>query len=149
MTRWPATPDYPQIWFLGFILLIWLIGRLGLPAPDIMVPLGWLLVLAGLALMIWAARDFRRHRTTINPHGQPERLLTTGPFAVSRNPIYLADSFVLAGLALAWQALPGLLLIPLFVWIITQRFILQEEARLRAGFPDSYPAYTARVRRWL
>lgn len=149
MTDWPRSPDYPPIWLAGFIAATLAIGWLWPAGPGFLVLPGWLLVGASLALMVWAALYFRRARTTINPHGQPGTLITGGPFALSRNPIYLADAILLLGLSLACRALPALILIPVFMAIITRRFILPEEARLTAAFPASFPAYAARVRRWL
>ena len=147
--RWPLTVDYPPIWTLGFALAIWLIGRVLPSGAALFVALGWLLVLASFALMLWAVRHFRRANTTVNPHGQPSALVTTGPFRLSRNPIYLGDALLLVGLCLAFRALPALILIPLFVWIINRRFIGPEEARLTAAFPRDYAEYASRTRRWL
>ncbi|WP_157994749.1 methyltransferase family protein [Paracoccus tegillarcae] len=147
--EWPITLDYPQIWLPVFALAIWLIGRVLPSGADLFVALGWLLVLAALALMVWSAQHFRLARTSINPHGQPDALITGGPFRFSRNPIYLADAMILIGFCLAWRALPTLILIPVFVWLINRRYIVKEEARLTAAFPETYPAYTQRVRRWL
>lgn len=149
MSSWRISADYPPLWLLVFSVGTWIIGRVLPSGADLLVAVGWLLVLAGLALMAWASVHFRRARTTINPHGQPASLITGGPFQLSRNPIYLADAMVLAGFCLAWRALPALVLVPVFIWIINRRFIIPEEARLTAAFPDAYPAYQARVRRWL
>lgn len=146
---WPLTLDYPPIWTAGFAAVIWLSGRWPGAGPGFLVLPGWLIVLAALGLMAWAAMYFRQMQTSINPHGQPAALITGGPFALSRNPIYLADALVLVGLALVCRALPALILIPVFAAIISHRFIQPEEARLTAAFPGSYPAYAARVRRWL
>lgn len=149
MPDWPLTADYPPVWVLVFAIGIWIIGRLLPSGADLLVALGWLMVLASLALMLWAVRHFRRAKTTVNPHGQPQRLITGGPFRLSRNPIYLGDAALLTGLCLAWRALPALILIPVFVAIINRRFIAPEEARLSAAFPDAYPTYARRTRRWL
>lgn len=146
---WPLSADYPPVWTLAFAIAIWFIGRVLPSGADLFVLLGWLLVLAAFALMLWAVVQFRRADTTVNPHGAPARLITGGPFRFSRNPIYLGDAALLVGLCLAFRALPALILIPLFVWIINRRFILPEEARLTAAFPQEYPDYTRRTRRWL
>ncbi len=146
---WPVSADYPPVWTLGFAVAIWLIGHALRSGAALFVALGWLLVLAAFALMLWAVMHFRRANTTVNPHGQPARLITGGPFRFSRNPIYLGDALLLVGLCLAFRALPALVLIPLFVWIINRRFIGPEEARLTAAFPQDYPEYASSTRRWL
>ena len=92
---------------------------------------------------------FLRHRTPIEPHNTPNALISTGPFAITRNPIYVAMALMLAGWALWSGVVLGLVLVPLFRWIITRRFILDEEARLRAAFGPDADAYIANTRRWI
>ena len=41
-----------------------------------------------------------RHRTTVNPYKAAAVLVTTGPFRISRNPIYVSDWLVYAGVML-------------------------------------------------
>ena len=147
--EWHRTADYPQVWFLGLCLLIWIAGRIFPVDTGIFATLGWILLIAGLALMGWAPIHFRRARTSISPYGQPSALITGGPFRLSRNPIYLADAMVLAGLCLAAQAPYALILLPLFIWLITTRFIRREEARLAETFPQDFAAYCRQTRRWL
>lgn len=143
------TLDYPPVWLAGFAALAWGVGRLlPMPFPGAR-PLGWLLVAAALALMLAAAAQMLARRTTLDPHGQPSALVTGGVYRLSRNPIYLADAALLAGLALLWQAPLALVLVPVFAAVITRRFIVPEEARLAARFPDAFPAFAARTRRWL
>jgi Putative protein-S-isoprenylcysteine methyltransferase len=77
--------------------------------------LGGLLVGAGLVLMLLAVAEMRRRKTTVIPHLEADALVTTGVFSRSRNPIYLGDALVLAGLALRWDAPVALLLVPLFM----------------------------------
>nr|WP_229583417.1 methyltransferase [Paracoccus sp. S-4012] len=144
------TLDYPPVWLAGFAALGWVAGRVW----PVMVPgqktLGWVLVAGGLALMAAAAVQMLARRTTLDPHGAPSGLVTGGVFRLTRNPIYLADALLLAGLCLAFAAPhAALLLVPAFVAVITARFIRAEEARLAAAFPDAFPAFRARTRRWL
>lgn len=149
MRDWPLSLDYPPLWTLAFAVAIWIIGRILPSGADLFVALGWLTVLASVALMLWAVVHFRRAGTTVNPHGQPARLITGGPFRFSRNPIYLGDAALLVGLCLGFRALPALILIPLFIRVINRRFIAPEEARLAAAFPQDYAEYATRTRRWL
>jgi protein-S-isoprenylcysteine O-methyltransferase Ste14 len=75
-------------------------------------------------------------------------MIRTGIYALSRNPIYLADAMILAGVALRLDA-ASLILVPVFVAVIRVRFIEGEEAVMRARFGAEYAAYAARVRRWI
>ena len=82
------------------------------------------------------------------PRETPVAMIDSGIYRLSRNPIYLADTLFLAGAALWWDA-ASLLLVPLFVMIITRRFILGEESGLRAVFGATFDRYAAQTRRWL
>jgi protein-S-isoprenylcysteine O-methyltransferase Ste14 len=112
--------------------------------------MGTALCMAGFGIMTWAALVMMRHRTTVDPHGSPTALVTSGPFRWSRNPIYLGDAFVLTGFCLLFGAWP---LAPLLVWafgcVITIRFIRPEEARLKTRFPDQFTTFSARTGRWI
>jgi len=110
---------------------------------------GGLLVGGGLVLVALAFAEFRRHKTTVIPHREADRLIQTGIFRRSRNPIYLADVLVLAGLILRWDAVLSLVLIPAFMALIEKRFIRGEEIRIRQEFGAAFDSYAARVRRWL
>jgi len=141
--------DIPPLWLALFALASWGIGRLvPLPLPFGR-ELGAGLIAAGLLLMAVAAAQMARHRTTVIPRRRPATLVTGGVFAFSRNPIYLADAIVLAGLCLWWAAPLALVLVPVFMAFITRRYIRAEEAWIRAAFGADYSAYCARTRRWL
>ena len=88
-------------------------------------------------------------RTTVIPRRNPAALVTGGVFRLTRNPIYLGDAALLTGAILWWDAPAALPLVPAFVWLITRRFIRDEEARLRAAFGADFDRWAARVRRWL
>ncbi len=141
--------DIPPLWLVLFALASWAIGRLApLPLPFGRA-LGGGLIGAGLLLMVAAAAQMALHRTTVIPRRRPAALVTGGVFALSRNPIYLADAIVLAGLDLWWGASLALPLVPVFMAFIARRFIRAEEAWIGAAFGADYRAYCARTRRWL
>ena len=142
--------DLPPVWLGLFVALGWVqatrfpLGSFGAAGDWI----GALLVGAGLALAVAAAVEFRRARTTIIPHEEPSAIVTSGVYRFSRNPIYLGDALILAGLGLRWDSVLALVLVPVFVAVITARFIRSEETRLRARFGAEFEAWAARVRRW-
>lgn len=143
-----ALIDTPPVWLALCILLAWMQAR-WLPVWPAPAPWpGAAMVAAGAGLFLWAGVQFRRHHTSIVPRETPAALLTTGPYAFSRNPIYLADALILTGLVLRWDA-GALPLVPAFVALITRRFIHGEEAVCRAAFGADWAAYAARTRRWL
>ncbi|MBF9030147.1 isoprenylcysteine carboxylmethyltransferase family protein [Rhodobacterales bacterium HKCCE3408] len=132
--------------------LAWLFARylpLVTVAGPVLRAVGIVIALAGVVLIGWSAYWFRRRRTKIEPHHDPLALIVEGPFRLSRNPIYLGMLAILTGQVLWLGALPGLLLPPLFFDILTRRFVLPEEARLRDGFGPAARRYMERTRRWL
>ncbi|MFV2035705.1 MAG: isoprenylcysteine carboxylmethyltransferase family protein [Halocynthiibacter sp.] len=143
--------DIPPVWLVGFVALAYLQVQF-LPGPGLGGAwadfVGGLAVGAGALLTALAVREFRRHRTTIHPHGDESALITSGIFRRSRNPIYLADLLILAGLIFFWDAVWSLPLIPLFFWILQRRFVEPEENGLRKKFRMRYAAYTRKTRRW-
>lgn len=141
--------DYPPVWLLAHMAVAWFMAEVWAPLGSWGLWPGRALIALGIALMIWSAVAFRRARTTIVPHREPSALVETGPYARSRNPIYLADLAILAG----WAILLGtpaalLLLAPLYMVLLT-RFVLREEAVLSDRLGARYARYRARVPRWL
>ncbi|HUS25564.1 MAG TPA: isoprenylcysteine carboxylmethyltransferase family protein [Candidatus Binatia bacterium] len=125
-------------------------ASLSLPA-DVRVDAALITGVVGLAVMLAAVWSFRRDQTTINPMRPQEssKLVSTGVFALTRNPMYLGMTLLLvawaAYLATAWALLGPVL----FVAYITRFQILPEERALSGLFGSSFAAYMARVRRWL
>lgn len=143
--------DLPPVWLAVFLALGWIVAdRLPMGGGGAWSDLlGGLLVGGGVLLMVLAASEMRRAKTTIIPHRSPDALVTSGIFRRSRNPIYLGDALILTGMLVFWSAWPALLLVPLFGWLITDRFIAPEEARLRDSFGAAYDRYAETVRRWV
>jgi protein-S-isoprenylcysteine O-methyltransferase Ste14 len=110
---------------------------------------GVLLVLAGIVLMVWAALEFRRHRTSIRPDRGSDALLLAGPYAFSRNPIYLGEAIAMIGGAIVLNKLWLLLVVPLFVLLVDRLAIRREETYLERRFGAPYVDYLLRVRRWI
>lgn len=143
--------DWPPVWALGGLALIAFLGWVGLPwGFGIYGPgLGLACLIVGLWLMASAVWQMRRARTTVNPRGEPTALVTEGVFAISRNPIYLGDTFVLLAASFWFDAILGLGVVVAFVLVVTERFIKVEEDRLGAAFGDEAAAWFLRTRRWL
>jgi len=104
---------------------------------------GWPLLLAGLWLGTWAVRaaaaaDLQR----------PDQLLDSGPYAIGRNPMYVAWTLGYVGVALVAGTAWPLLLLPV-VLMVTQVVVRREERSLERRFGDAYRNYKASVRRYL
>ncbi len=143
--------DLPPVWLAIFAATSWAFARIlppsGLGASGLWA--GRVLILLGLVLFALALTEFRRHRTTVIPHKGASALVTSGIYRLSRNPIYLGDALILAGLCLAWDCLPALALVPAFMFLISNRFIRPEEDRLRTAFGPDFDTWATRTRRWI
>jgi protein-S-isoprenylcysteine O-methyltransferase Ste14 len=114
-------------------------------------PIALLILISGLLLMSVATLQFARAKTTVNPM-RPARtssIVSTGIFAVTRNPIYLGDIFVLIAWALWLGSITGLVVVPLFIAYINHFQIKPEEQALLKKFGPAYQGYLAKVRRWV
>ena len=133
---------------------MWAVDRL-LPLTRItsalLQPLSMALLAVGLLLMLSAAASLVLSRTTINPlrPDNASRLITSGVFTVSRNPIYLGDLLLLAAWAVWLGNAINAVWLGAFVWYIQRFQIEPEERALTRLFGERYRAYCANVRRWL
>jgi len=142
--------DLPPGWLALHALAAW---GLSYVSPLVFGGVGdWsgrLLIGLGAGITAVAALQMARHRTTIIPRRDPSSMVTTGLFAVSRNPIYLADLLILLGAILWLDSVLALPLVVVFPWLIQTRFIRDEEARLTLAFGPEFDLWAARTRRWL
>ena len=86
---------------------------------------------------------------SIKPYQVPEHLVTGGLFAHSRNPVYASMILGLAGIFVVLGTLTPALVVPVFAYLISVRFIALEERLLEDRFGDAYRDYAGRVRRWI
>jgi protein-S-isoprenylcysteine O-methyltransferase Ste14 len=142
----------PPVYFLVALLLMTFFHRIAPGAYLIQEPYSYGgIVLIGLALglIVWAAFLFRRAGTNIRPYLPATALVVSGPYKFTRNPMYLGMAGVLLGTAVFMGSLTPFVVIPGFMALISERFIVPEEAKLEAAFGRRYLDYKARVRRWL
>jgi protein-S-isoprenylcysteine O-methyltransferase Ste14 len=110
---------------------------------------GWALVAFFAGWNAWCLVLFERHRTGLLP-GQPTtQLVDTGPFARSRNPLYVGLVALYLGISLLVPSVWSLVLLPVGVAALEWGAIRPEERYLRERFGPAYDAYCRRVRRWL
>ena len=121
-----------------------------LAIPNVWVRnIGGLVVGMGVALDLWAILTMRRANTNILPHRAADRLVTWGPFAFTRNPIYVGNTLVMLGAGFwfgnLWFVLFGLV----GAFVVDRLAIRREELHLAALFGDRWMEYSSRVPRWL
>nr|WP_239113369.1 isoprenylcysteine carboxylmethyltransferase family protein [Shimia biformata] len=101
------------------------------------------------ALAISGDRAFKAAGTNVDPRQAALTLVRTGPFRVTRNPMYLGMVLLQLGLALTFS-LDWALLGAVCVWLILHfGVVLREEAYLVSRFGDAYRDYLSETRRWL
>jgi protein-S-isoprenylcysteine O-methyltransferase Ste14 len=147
----PRRVNPPHYFFMALVAIAALAW---VPVGDPVMPppwrwLGVLPLALGALSAIAAAGRFARAGTNIVPLTRSTALVTDGPFARSRNPMYLGMTLVLAGIAWLSNAWLPWLVVPAFVLVLTLRFIRHEERLMEATFGDAYRDYRARVRRWI
>jgi len=57
--------------------------------------LGLMCLFCSVGLIVWSAKELKKNETTILPDGEPEKIVTSGPFTYTRNPIYLGMTGIL------------------------------------------------------
>lgn len=151
----PNTIPWPPLLYAGAALLAlglhWL-APLPWPGGAVAASLavaGLFLMAAGIALDLATALAFRRHRTTVLPHRGATRLITDGPFRYSRNPIYVANTLLVAGGGLV-SGIAWLIPAAFAAAVATRKMAIErEEAHLALRFGEDWRAYAARTPRWL
>ena len=118
----------------------------GLPAAA--VPVGVVLVAFFAVWNGWSLYLFRRHRTGLLPGQATQAMILEGPYARSRNPLYLGLLVLYLGLALLAPSVWALLLFPVAVVLVDWGAVRPEERFLRQRFGPAYDEYAGAVRRW-
>ena len=148
----PRGPLVPPVYLLaGLAVMIAL--HFWLPLWEFGAPgarwVGIAIAALGIAVVLWAAWLFNRSKTGVVPFSPTTFLVLGGPYRVTRNPMYVGMALVLLGAAVFLASLAPFIVLPLFVLLINNRFILAEEAMLEEVFGQAYLDYKGKVRRWL
>lgn len=106
--------------------------------------IGWTLLLMGLLLALWAATVFN-----LMDFEKPTAIITTGPYAFSRNPMYVAWTLIYLALTLLVNTPWLIALFPVPLLIMHFIYIRSEEHQLEQKFGEEYRQYCARVRRYV
>lgn len=152
LTRRPSTVPWPPILLAAAVLGALVLGEFApvawpgiddWPARAVGIALG----MGGFALTVWAVMTLTRAKTAVLPHHGASHLVTSGPFAWRRNPIYLGDILMLLGAAELTKNIWFVIMATAFGGLVTWLAILPEERHLEAKFGDAWRDYAARTRR--
>jgi protein-S-isoprenylcysteine O-methyltransferase Ste14 len=105
---------------------------------------------AGLVVLALTVREFYvAGRGTLAPWSPPRRLVTTGLYRYSRNPMYVGVLLILCGWAIGLRSWPLAIYAAGVAIAVHLRVLLHEEPFLARAHPDEWRAYRARVGRWV
>jgi protein-S-isoprenylcysteine O-methyltransferase Ste14 len=147
----PGVVAPPPVIYLGMLGISYLIHRiwpLQITPAAIVETVGAALIFVGLCGIAWSSHTMRRAHTNMNPYKPALNLITAGPFAYSRNPIYAAMAAIYLGMGFAINSLWPFILFPPLIEIMKWGVISREEQYLEKKFGASYKDYCSKVRRW-
>ena len=141
----------PPIVYIAAILLGFMMGRfwqMQFPFDDASKPAAGLFFLIGLVLLHSTQREFRRANTPI-PGNRPTRaLVVSGPFRLSRNPMYLAFALIHLAVAFWIQSVWIVITLVIATLVISKIMIPREERYMKARFGCDYITYQSTTGRW-
>src|SRR5262245_6934094 len=142
----------PQLVYLASLVTGSLL-LLAMPLPfvprTLAAPLGVPVVVVAIVLFAWAAKEFRAAGTPVPARKPTTAIVRTGPYRLSRNPIYLAFSLLQLGIAIWANSLWLIATLVAAVSLMHCVVIPREERYLERRFGAVYLDYKASVRRWV
>jgi len=116
---------------------------------KLLTPVGFVIFILGAGLAAWGWLIFHRARTTRVPGEASTTLVTSGPYRLMRNPMYVGLSVAYIGEAAILHQIVPVVLLPLTIAYLNRVVIPVEEERLHTVFGAQYEQYQNDVRRWL
>ncbi len=110
---------------------------------------GWPLVVAGVLLLAWSVRTMFRAGVDPDPNEPTSAIVATGPYALSRNPIYVSFNVVYVGIAFIVNTVWPIAVLPVGIALLYHGVIARDERYLERVFGDEYLKYKVRVRCWI
>ena len=141
-------PLYYVVGFLAGIALE-LAFSTSWPSAPVRIAVAVFAAGAWLALDGAAMLNFRRAGTSMVPMNPTTALVTSGPYRLTRNPMYLGMAFLYVALAFAFGVMWALVFLPAVLVVVDRFVIVREEPYLERKFGQAYREYRSRVRRWL
>ena len=143
---------HPPVLLVIHIFVAWLVGRVvvfPIQVSPMFSNVGLGLAGLGFLLGVLSLYEFRKACTTVNPHRAVRNIVSSGIYRFTRNPIYLGMVCMLSGFPLTFGNVWGIVLTPMFIFLMNKLVIEHEEAYLEKKFGEAYTGYKSRVRRWL
>ena len=154
-SRGPGAPVPPTLIFVvGFLAGLWWDGQSPWPiqtagSSTVRLAVGTGVCAFGLWLFGEGLMTFARLRTGIMLQRAATRVVTSGPYQWSRNPMYVSFVAIYLGGALIANTVWPMILLPVVITALAFFVIDREERYMRRTFRSEYDAYCRRVQRWL
>ena len=159
--RWLALALSPVVWLALPAVhagIPWILSHLGPRygwadgGPSGWNLLGYVSVAVGVVLLAWimvfGLSQYRNLPERVPIDWSPALLMTGGPYAYSRHPMYIGELALWLGLAVLYGS-PAALAGFAVMFAVMRRLVVREEIGLEAAFGDPYRRYKARVPRWI
>lgn len=149
--HFPWPPVFYVAGIVASVLLSWLLPLpwIGEPLAGMLFVAGILLAVAAVALVVTAIHTMHKAKTSVRLDRPAARLVQSGPYSMSRNPIYLGNTLFMIGIGLA-AAMLWFIVFALVAAFLTQKLAIEyEEPHLDQRFGKKYRDYRKRVRRWI
>lgn len=151
----PNRIPWPPIILIGSLVAGVLLHKI-YPLPwlrgigaELAFGLGLLLGAVALTIIVSTIRTLANHNTTVHPTKSANKLVTSGPFSFSRNPIYLSNICLIFAVGLLYGSL-WMFVMAIIAGIVTQKLAIErEEAHLEHRFGRAWRQYRKTARRWI
>ena len=116
---------------------------------KILASIGTILIITSIGFIVLTRREFSHYDQTTDPGHPTSKVIKTGVFSISRNPLYLGSVIMFLGIALVISTYWALLVLLISIIVCHYILIIPEEKYLAAKFGVEYKEYTESVHRWL
>lgn len=110
--------------------------------------IGMTLITIAVFIAFWAIREFRRAETSPSPHKPSTAIISSGPFGITRNPLYVGLNLIMLGMGCWVNSLWVLLAMPPTFLVLLFGVVFREERYLEEKFGKDYLDYKNSVQRW-
>lgn len=117
-----------------------------IPHVDALAWAGVVLCVAGLAFCVWARLALGRNWSGVVTFKGGHELITRGPYAIVRHPIYTGILIMIVGTVIVFGHVAGIIALPFVVWGLWIKLRYEERLMLQK-FPEEYASYQRRVKR--
>ena len=110
-------------------------------------PLGISIVLIGASIRVWATKHIGRRMPWMKKKGK--KLVKTGPYTIVRNPLYIGNILIAAGLSILSELVWMVPVIFLYLFTLYHLIVFYEEKKLSGRWGEEYLIYLHEVPRWI